>query len=974
MVKTSFGHQLRMGDAGRPHGLEHHVYRPSTFFPFSSSFVHSAFSSSSQPGSASHDPALPPTSSFPWDSEGNNISSPLILFSDLCGPQERWTDASGHRPFPPEQAPSRPNLQDGNCLQNRQRLSRAPLGMHHRPTRCLFPRSCRLALSYVPGIRGGRQGIRFSVPPLRPGVRPLGIFQDHQACQGPPPPHGSAHQFIPGRFPTFKPIFRGSSPQPVRGLIPVQKVGDSCQTREIPPCTIPESVISGCPLPPGHHGPFAPISEDCIDLGPLSGDARPISNVPSLTREPFGDAQLCLRPASSWSSLSSASHPVDEFPYFPIYQGSSCPPGPILQVPTSGVVRTDLSFRQGSDVHPHSHTSTDDGCFGGRLERCPTPRRPQDRGSLASELKFLLDELARAPGCIPVARSLPPSASGSFGPHHDGQHDGRLMPASAGYPTVRDSDVSLQGHFGILPPPWHHSGSQTPSRMFERSCGSGFSFRSGFHRVVYRQPHLRMAVPRIWSVSGRPIRHSRQQEGSVVHFSLSGRPGFGSQCPLPSLGRLGPDLPLPSHGRSPSGCGPPAQVQGKGRPHCSLSRPFGLVPCPASQGSQSLSSSSGPLPLPDNQQGHNLPFQPTPFQTSRVDTVRSALRAAGYSDSSIDLLLQAHKFSTTRQYQTAWRVFLNFLESRGLSSKDVSLPVVCDFLTDLVITLDREYRTIAVYKCALRHPILYACRLDIHEDISILFMRGVFNSRPPRRASPMPSWSLNGVLSFICSQEFEPLEDSSFIRLTQKTLFLILLASGRRISEVAHISRTSVQRPDSSLSLLWVPGFRPKHYSPDFVPSPPSISCFAFTQPIGRLLCPVRAYHIYWQRSHEWLDDVPLSQRHRPFLWSHPDHALHHIIGSLTKWFISLIKDCRQRDGLSLDIRIGPHQTRKFAGSYSAQAGHDMQRVRKVMGFSSLTILKKNYIANVPPLIMPCVLPGGSFAPLRERDFSSSDE
>ena len=102
--------------------------------------------------------------------------------------------------------------------------------------------------------------------------------------------------------------------------------------------------------------------------------------------------------------------------------------------------------------------------------------------------------------------------------------------------------------------------------------------------------------------------------------------------------------------------------------------------------------------------------------------MRSAVRVVGYSDSSIDLLLQAHKFSTTRQYQTAWRVFLNFLESRGLSSKDVSLPVVCDFLTDLVITLDREYRTIAVYKCALRHPILYACRLDIHEDISILFI------------------------------------------------------------------------------------------------------------------------------------------------------------------------------------------------------------------------------------------------------------
>ena len=71
---------------------------------------------------------------------------------------------------------------------------------------------------------------------------------------------------------------------------------------------------------------------------------------------------------------------------------------------------------------------------------------------------------------------------------------------------------------------------------------------------------------------------------------------------------------------------------------------------------------------------------------------------------------------------------------------------------------------------------------------------------------------------------------------------------------------------------------------------------------------------------------------------------------------------------------MGPHQMRKFAASYSLHLGHDTEVVRKKMGFSSLSILKKNYLGpSVPPLLMPCVLPGGSHIPPRVDDLSESD-
>ena len=61
--------------------------------------------------------------------------------------------------------------------------------------------------------------------------------------------------------------------------------------------------------------------------------------------------------------------------------------------------------------------------------------------------------------------------------------------------------------------------------------------------------------------------------------------------------------------------------------------------------------------------------------------------------------------------------------------------------------------------------------------------------------------------------------------------------------------------------------------------------------------------------------------------------------------------------------QVTPHQMRKFAASYSHQLGQDEEKVRQVMGFSSLKVLKKNYQAQVPPPELPCVLPGGSFSP-----------
>ena len=89
--------------------------------------------------------------------------------------------------------------------------------------------------------------------------------------------------------------------------------------------------------------------------------------------------------------------------------------------------------------------------------------------------------------------------------------------------------------------------------------------------------------------------------------------------------------------------------------------------------------------------------------------------------------------------------------------------------------------------------------------------------------------------------------------------------------------------------------------------------------------------------------------------------------------FISVVKDALSDAGLSTSLPIGPHQVRKLAASHSRRAGRDEQALRRLMGFSSVSILRKNYVSEVTPLNVACVLPGGPFFPPRDYDLSDSD-
>ena len=114
----------------------------------------------------------------------------------------------------------------------------------------------------------------------------------------------------------------------------------------------------------------------------------------------------------------------------------------------------------------------------------------------------------------------------------------------------------------------------------------------------------------------------------------------------------------------------------------------------------------------------------------------------------------------------------------------------------------------------------------------------------PLPSSHVPPWDLLLVLCFLRGPSFEPLASCSLRDLTQKVLFLVSLATARRVGELQAVSR-DVSFSGSDIYLSYLLEFRAKT-EPSVNPLPRSLCVRSLTDfvddlPEELLLCPVRA-------------------------------------------------------------------------------------------------------------------------------------
>ena len=93
--------------------------------------------------------------------------------------------------------------------------------------------------------------------------------------------------------------------------------------------------------------------------------------------------------------------------------------------------------------------------------------------------------------------------------------------------------------------------------------------------------------------------------------------------------------------------------------------------------------------------------------------------------------------------------------------------------------------------------------LELSSHFVLRDLRHSFRLEHPLSSSRVPPWDLSRVLSFLCGPPFEPLSSCSLRELTRKVLFLLALATARRVSELHAVSSVvSFSGGDLFLSFL----------------------------------------------------------------------------------------------------------------------------------------------------------------------------
>ena len=319
----------------------------------------------------------------------------------------------------------------------------------------------------------------------------------------------------------------------------------------------------------------------------------------------------------------------------------------------------------------------------------------------------------------------------------------------------------------------------------------------------------------------------------------------------PVLGRA-PSLLVPSGGHHSAWSSEAPGLLGDGA-HSSGSAlgPASLVlgPAPAFAGPSSSSAIlSGPPALASL--SSSLPGSPS-AQASCLATLHRFTRAAGFSSAVAEQSSLARRPSSRAIYQVRWSIYRSWCHNNGHSVSRPTLAKIADFLYWLRFTRGLSVSSLHGYRSVLSAVFRFHLA-SLSSDPVIRDLLHSFRLSSAERVICPPAWDLSGVLTYLVSPAFEPLSQVSFRALTLKTLFLLALATAKRVGELQALS-SIVTFVGVDTCLSYIPQFVAK--SESLSRSIPrsflvkSLADFAAGLDTDLLLCPVWALRLYLLRA-----------------------------------------------------------------------------------------------------------------------------
>ena len=158
-------------------------------------------------------------------------------------------------------------------------------------------------------------------------------------------------------------------------------------------------------------------------------------------------------------------------------------------------------------------------------------------------------------------------------------------------------------------------------------------------------------------------------------------------------------------------------------------------------------------------------------------------------------LAPCRRKSTRLNYQARWGKFRQRCRVFHRQSFEPTIPKVAEFLTFLFRTEKAAVSTIKGYR-ALLSSVFKFCLPEISSSSILKDLVRSFEISAPRPLHHTPPWDLDKVLEYLSGPPFEPLAEASFRNQSRKALFLLAMATAKRIGELQAFSFSVSYRGD----------------------------------------------------------------------------------------------------------------------------------------------------------------------------------
>uniref|UniRef100_A0A803JSY7 ribonuclease H n=1 Tax=Xenopus tropicalis TaxID=8364 RepID=A0A803JSY7_XENTR len=337
----------------------------------------------------------------------------------------------------------------------------------------------------------------------------------------------------------------------------------------------------------------------------------------------------------------------------------------------------------------------------------------------------------------------------------------------------------------------------------------------------------------------------------------------------------------------------------------------------------------------------NTAPKPSQPQLDGVALETRILKQKGLSDAVVHTMRAPRKPVSARTYHRVWATYQGWCNQNDADFETLSDPHILEFLQNglsMGLSLGSQGQS---QVSAL--SILFQQRLALLPDVKT-FLQGVAHVAPPFR-TPSPTWDLIAVLQALQRPPFEPLASIPLQWLTWKTVFLLAIASARRVSELSALSCKApflVFHHDRAV-LRTVPPFLPKVVStfhlnqeitvPTFCPTPSNPKEVALHS-----LDPVRALKFYLHRVHEFRKSDSLF-----VLFSGPGQGAPATKATISRWIKQAIQRAYSAQGQTPPLGIKAHSTRGMSTSWAFRNQASAEQLCKAATWTSVHSFIKFY-------------------------------